>query len=204
MSISLVEVWKGDFGNAYVERCRPDDARLRQLTIAWANLLKRVSSDPPRSILEVGANVGANLVALGRVTEAQLWGLEPNENARNALNNVLPKDRIIDGSAENIPLPDQAVDMVFTSGVLIHIHPESLLRACSEIVRCARKYVICIEYFSDEPEMKRYRGQDEILFKRDFGSFYLDHFPDLKVIDCGFNWRRTTGIGNATWWIMRR
>lgn len=96
------------------------------------------------------------------------------------------------------------MDLVFTCGVLIHVHPDDLLTACSQIVRCARKYVVCVEYFCPEPETKRYRHRDGMLFKRDFGSFYLDHFSDLKIVNCGFNWSRTTGDDNTTWWIFRR
>jgi pseudaminic acid biosynthesis-associated methylase len=204
MSTPLVDIWKGSFGDDYTERCLPDDDRLHRATIQWANLLGRIASDPPKSILEIGANVGLNLMALQRITSAQLWALEPNVRARSALGEILAPEQIIDGTAENIPLADGVADLVFTSGVLIHIHPDNLLRACSEIVRCARKYVVCIEYFSHEPEVKQFRGQEAILFKRDFGSFYLDCFPDLKIVDCGFNWRRTTGASNTTWWILRR
>jgi pseudaminic acid biosynthesis-associated methylase len=204
MSTPQVEIWKGNFGDAYIERNRPNDERLRRLTMKWANLLNHIAIDPPMSILEVGANVGGNLLALERVTNAQLWALEPNARARQTLERILPKERILDATAETIPLCDESVEMVFTSGVLICIHPDHLLKACSEIVRCARKYIVCIEFFAHEPETKRYRGHDELLFKRDFGAFYLDHFPALKIVDYGFNWARTTGEDNTTWWIMRR
>ena len=202
MHSSLTEIWRGQFGNAYIDRCPADDERVRRSTMAWANLLKRLAHDPPRSILEVGANVGANILALKRLTTAELWALEPNALARESLSRILPMERILDAEAQEIPLEEKSVDLVFTCGVLIHIHPDQLLAACSQIVRCARKYVICVEYFSHEPETKRYRERDGLLFKRDFGSFYLDHFQKLKIVDCGFSWQRMTGDDNTTWWIL--
>jgi pseudaminic acid biosynthesis-associated methylase len=205
MSLQL-EKWRGEFGDAYIERCPADEVRLRRSTVEWANLLGKLSGDPPASILEVGANVGANLLAINRLTDAELWALEPNTRARHAIasSGVIAQDRIIDGTAQRIPLPDGKIDLVFTSGVLVHIAPQDLLVACTEIHRCARKYIVCIEYFSDEPEEKVYRGHSELLFKRDFGSFYLDKFPDLIPLDCGFSWRRTTGCDNVTWWIFAK
>ena len=97
-----------------------------------------------------------------------------------------------------------AVDMAFTSGVLIHIHPDQLPASIEEIHRVARRYIVCIEYFSDKPEMIPYRGHDDRLFKRDFGGLYLDRFPDLQLLDYGFAWKRVTGLDNLTWWLFEK
>ena len=61
-----------------------------------------------------------------------------------------------------------------------------------------------IEYFAAEPEEKRYRGQDGLLFKRDFGAFWLEMFPELELIDYGFFWKHATGLDNLTWWLFRK
>jgi spore coat polysaccharide biosynthesis protein SpsF len=63
---------------------------------------------------------------------------------------------------------------------------------------------MALEYFSKSPETITYRGHDNLLFKRDFGSFYLDLFPDLAAVAEGFLWRRTTGYDDATWWVFRK
>ena len=201
-----LDQWRGAFGDAYIERNRADAARLQVTTALWAKLLGRLAGDPPRSILEVGANVGANLHCIRRLTDAGLWAIEPNERAREALvkSGVAPVSHVLDGVAQDIPMPDGSVELAFTSGVLIHIQPSDLLAACREIHRCTNKYIICNEYFADQPEEKLYRGEAGLLFKRDFGSFWLDNFPDLVVVDCGFCWRRTTGCDNSTWWIFKK
>ena len=94
--------------------------------------------------------------------------------------------------------------MAFTSAVLIHIAPEDLKKACSEIHRVSSKYIVCREYFATEPESKNYRGHDGLLFKRDFGAFWLDNFPDIELVDYGFLWHKVTGIGDLTWWVFRK
>jgi len=94
--------------------------------------------------------------------------------------------------------------MVFTSGVLIHIHPDKLGKATDEIVRVAQKYVLCLEYFSHTPVEVSYRNHEGFLFKRDFGGFYLDRYPQLRTLDYGFLWQREMEIfGNLNWWLLR-
>jgi spore coat polysaccharide biosynthesis protein SpsF len=199
-------LWRGDFGNDYVDRNAVDPAMLAARTASWAEILKTVAGAPPASILEVGSNIGLNLRALRRLTPATFYALEPNEKARERLvgDQVVHKDKAIDGLASKIPLADGAVDLAFTAGVLIHIHPDNLLASVREIHRVARRYIVCIEYFADKPTEIPYRGHNEALFKRDFGGFYLDNFPNLKVVDYGFFWSRLTTLDNLTWWVFEK
>jgi pseudaminic acid biosynthesis-associated methylase len=168
--------------------------------------MSHMLSAPPQSILEVGANLGVNLRALRTVTSARLHAVEPNDKARN----ILLRDQVVAAAdlkssvASAIDLPDRAVDLTFTSGVLIHIHPDQLLESLTEIHRCSARWIACIEYFSDKPEMIPYRGHDDRLFKRDFGSYWLDNFTDLRPVACGFAWKRLTGLDNLTWWLFEK
>lgn len=198
--------WRGEFGDSYTERNRtfaPESLRARETL--WSEILS-LCQPAPASIIEIGSNVGENLRAIARIQPAALHALEPNASARARLveDGVVPAERVMDGIASAIPLADEACDLAFTSGVLIHVHPDDLLSATSEIVRVARRYVVCIEYFADRPEEVTYRGHEGLLFKRDFGGFYLDHFPSLTPLGCGFAWRRTTGLDNVTWWVFRK
>jgi spore coat polysaccharide biosynthesis protein SpsF len=201
-----VRFWRGEFGDAYIERNTGDERHLHDRALLWAEILKTMAEAPPLSILEVGSNIGENLRALKRLTHADLIALEPNARARAILarDKVTDESRILEGPAHRIPLPADSVDFAFTSGVLIHIHPDHLLFSCQEIHRVAGRYIGCIEYFSDQPEEKIYRGHEGKLFKRDFGSFWLDHFPGLRVLGYGFAWKRLTGWDNATWWVFEK
>ena len=198
--------WRGDFGNDYTDRNTNSARELRARVALWAPIMARLEGAAPESILEVGANIGNNLRALRQLSDAEFFAIEPNEKARGVLvdDGVVPRANVRDGFAAAIDLDDGAVDLAFTSGVLIHIHPDDLLASCSEIHRVARRYVVCIEYFSDKVEEITYRGHSERLFKRDFGGFWMDSFPDLTILDYGFAWKRTTGLDNLTWWLMEK
>jgi hypothetical protein len=103
---------------------------------------------------------------------------------------------------EAIPFPDGAAELVFTAGVLIHVPPDNLPAVADEMHRVSSRFILVSEYFASEPEEKRYRGQDGLLFKRDFAGFFLDRFDDLEVVADGFLWKRTTGIDDTTWALM--
>ncbi len=198
--------WRSQFGDAYTERHEISPEVLSVRTSLFRKIFETFADAPPNSILEVGANLGINLQAIGHLTSAELFAVEPNALARAKLleNQVVPADNINNCLAHDLNFPDGSIDLVFTNGVLIHIHPDNLLASCSEIYRVARRYIVCIEYFSDKPEEITYRGHDEMLFKRDFGSFWIDHFPDLDTKGYGFEWKRVTGLDNLTWWVFEK
>ena len=78
----MVEAWKGGFGNEYISRNRVSPEGLRARTRLWAEILQTIQGVMPESILEVGANVGGNLMALRQLTNAELFAVEPNPQAR--------------------------------------------------------------------------------------------------------------------------
>jgi pseudaminic acid biosynthesis-associated methylase len=205
-SSQVSRFWASDFGNEYTARNAATEyavhTRVRGLAAIWDSM----RGDLPASVLECGCNVGLNLRALRRFTGADLYAVEPNAKARSVVvaDSVLPPERIHNATVERLPFPDGAMDLVFTAGVLIHVPPEHLSRACREVHRVAHKYVMALEYFSKEPETIAYRGHDNLLFKRDFGGFYLDHFSDLIPVAEGFLWQRTTGYDDVTWWLFRK
>src|SRR5487761_338383 len=199
-----VDFWRGEFGNSYTDRNTAAPEQLQARRMLWADILSHTISAPPKSILEIGANLGLNLRALRALTSARFLVVEPNDKARERLvkDNVVAATDVRGGTALVIDLPNGAADLVFTSGVLIHVHPDHLESSIREIHRCAGRWIVAIEYFSDKPETIPYRGHDDRLFKRDFGGFWLDTFPDLWVAAYGFAWKRVTGLDNLTWWLF--
>ena len=205
MQDRTLTTWTGAFGDAYTGRNSTDNVRIEQRVAMWRRVLRPISP-PPASFLEVGANVGINLRALQRLQRVDAYALEPNAKARTILvqDRVLPPDYVLDGTAERIDLPDDSIDLVFTSGVLIHVAPGRLDAAYREMHRVARRYLLTIEYFADEPEEKTYRDREGILFKRDFGALWLELFPSLSLVDYGFFWKHATGLDNLTWWLFAK
>lgn len=195
-------MWRGSFGNEYIKRNPADETKIAALAKFWRKLNIECH---PNSVLEVGANIGRHLRAIRLGPAPELFALEPNELARRILveEGVVDQDHIVHGSAESIDAKSESFDLVFTSGVLIHIPPERLLDAYNEIYRVSKRYIVCIEYFSDKPETITYRGHGELLFKRDFGAYWLDHFP-LKLKDYGFWWKRAGCTENLNWWLFEK
>ncbi|MFC7050486.1 pseudaminic acid biosynthesis-associated methylase [Emcibacter nanhaiensis] len=198
--------WRGEFGDEYIDRNAADAEHLRNRLAMWSRIIAPMRDEMPKRILEIGSNIGLNLRALNLLTDAEMVAVEPNEKARKILvdDKVVAPGNAIEGVASEFDLADGAVDMAFTCTVMIHIHPDDLLAACKRIHRATSKYVVCIEYFSDKQEMIEYRGHSNKLFKCDFGGFWMDNFPDLKLLDYGFEWKRITGLDNFTWWVFEK
>jgi pseudaminic acid biosynthesis-associated methylase len=189
-----LEVWFGEFGKQYTDRNQVD----------WRGrvplLLPMVAGLSLSRVLEVGCNRGHNLLALREILgeEAELIGVEPSPYARDLARAVGVDAR--DADAFGPPFPDGYFDLVFTAGVLIHIALEDLPRAMREVYRCSRRYILAVEYFSEEETAISYRGHQGLLWKRDFGQHYQTRFPDLTLVRQGYceEWDRTT------WWLWEK
>lgn len=203
---TALDAWQGSFGDDYTKRNAPLPEVLAARLKMWSRILGGLDGAPPDSVLEVGANLGLNLRVLRLLTQAPLTAVEPNGSARARLvgDGVLPAERVHDGVGSRLPFADASHDLVFTSGVLIHVPPADLPATCREIVRVARRYVLAVEYNSEQPAELPYRNQEGLLFKRDFGQFYLDTCPGLRVRDYGFFWRPVSGLDNLTWWLFEK
>ena len=196
--------WTGEFGDDYVRRHEAAEWKLRYGVEAFRRMVGGLTLE---SVLEVGSNIGLNLWFLRELfgTRLRLFAVEPNRTAYERLvaDPRIRVEQAWNATAAELPLPDAAVDLVFTSGVLIHIAPADLGRATDEIVRVARRYVLCVEYFSHTPQEITYRGHEGLLFKRDFGAFYLDRHPGLRPLAYGFLWQRELLIfDNLNWWLF--
>lgn len=201
-----LKMWQGDFGEQYAERNEFADWKLDIGKRVFRRILKDLEFG---SVLEVGSNIGMNLWFMNELFKGRikLGAVEPNRKAfeRLTTQTYMQISEAYNCSVFDMPLPDASIDLVFTSGVLIHIGPDDLGRAVDEIFRVARRYILCIEYFSHSPVEVPYRGHQGLLFKRDFGAFYLDRFPNLKWLDYGFLWQREFPIfDNLNWWLFQK
>lgn len=197
-----LEDWKGDFGNEYTARNQPTANGIIGRIDLWDAILMQTGY--PQSTLEVGCNIGQNLSVLKRRNaSAYLCGAEPNVLAAEACRSAgFPT--VSDEAQALHSFKDGAFDLVFTSGVLIHIDPDGDLHdACREIARVSRKWVVAIEYFSKQPREVVYRDRKGLLWLRDFGKFYMDTCG-LVPVACGFAWQALTGLDDLTWWVLRK
>ena len=166
-------LWRSEFGRAYTDR---NDRDKPERVEAWRRLLDGIA---PERVLEVGCNIGWNLVYLDRLGISELYGIEPQQDAVERARGRRPDLNVLLGTAFDLPFRDRHFDLVFTSGVLIHIAPESLGTALDEIYRVSRRYIVAIEYDGVDQEIP-YRGHTGALWKRDHGAAWFRRHSDLR------------------------
>ena len=194
----LEELWAGKFGQDYVERNR---AAANGRDAFWKPFLER---HPVREVLEVGCNIGANVRWIAAVLPpANVHGIDVNVEALQSLSVAVPGVQVARAAARHLPYGDARFDLVFTAGVLIHQPEEALAQVMSEIVRCSRRYVLAIEYFSLQTQEVFYRGQEGALFKRDYGRLYRERHPELKEVETG-RLGRPEGWDDVTYWLFTK
>ncbi|MFW8600412.1 pseudaminic acid biosynthesis-associated methylase [Desulfobacterota bacterium M19] len=202
-----LKLWRSEFGWQYAERnnnCIAANDQ-RRLVRDWGKILTHAINPQPENALEIGCNIGRNILALRNLI-ADVRGIEPNQHAVEFANKLFGKDKfpVQAGDGFNLPFDDNTFDLVFTSGVLIHVSPDDLKTMTNEIMRVSRQYIVCIEYFSHTPEQISYHGKNGFLFKRDFGRFYLEHYQRLKVLDYGFLWQPFDSSDDSNWWLFEK
>lgn len=181
--------WLGGFGKEYTDRNALSWREFDKLYISnygktriGLNREFLGKMDKSIKILEVGSNIGNQLLCLQKMGFKNLFGIEPQGYAVEFSKKVTKGINIIKGDVFDIPFKDGYFDMVFTSGVLIHINPKDIRNALKEIYRCSSKLIWGLEYFSEKYEGIVYRGHKGLLWKTDFVKLYLRLFDGLKLV----------------------
>lgn len=184
-----LKTWSSEFGKEYTDRnphtIEAMDEHYRKqfgLTRTELNFLFLSNLDRKIKILEVGSNVGSQLQGLQKFGFENLYGIELQLYAVEVSKKYTKNINLIQGSAFDIPFKDSYFDLVFTSGVLIHINPDDIDMVMNEIHRCTSKYIWGFEYYADEYLEITYRGQRNLLWKADFAKLYLDKFQNLELV----------------------
>lgn len=190
-----IDHWRGAFGDAYTERNKID---WQDLLTKWQEIIGNLEL---QHVVEVGPNRGHNLRAFHEigVANGNLIGVELNQHAIQVARTQFPQISVLEGNVFELPFVDAYADLVFTSGVLIHIALADLPAALSEIYRVSGKYIIAVEYFAEQETTIHYRGHDDQLWKRDFKSHYLAQFPDLELVKEG-EWTSK----ESHWWLFKK
>ncbi len=100
-----------------------------------------------QSILEVGCNSGNDLKLFAQ--EIDVSGIDLNESAIRKASQSLPHFKFRVGSITELPFEDSSFDFVFTRNVLNYVGDENMERSVKELFRVSRKYILNVEYFSD-------------------------------------------------------
>src|SRR5690348_14233904 len=103
----LESLWGGEFGDEYATRNFDDGAGR---TPFWTHVLEVIQ---PRTVLEIGCNVGGNLRALAPLLGAEnVAGVDINQSALDILVKDLPEVRTQLSPAKSLPFGDGEFDLV--------------------------------------------------------------------------------------------
>lgn len=184
-----IKAWNSNLGKEYTDR-NPlstkamNDLYLKNFGLSRSFLNQEFIGDLDRSIkiLEVGANVGTQLQILQEMGFLNLYGIEIQSYAVELSKAKTKNINLIQGSAFDLPFKDGFFEIVFTSGVLIHISPKDINNALDEIYRCSNQYILGCEYYAKDYVSIPYRGQKGLLWKADFARLYRKRFSDLVLV----------------------
>jgi pseudaminic acid biosynthesis-associated methylase len=194
-----LEAWRGDFGDQYTLR---NSIEWRSRVAGFRSILEGLNV---RRLLEVGCNRGHNLVALSEILgpEVELVGVEPNLSALQLARRSTDQAGFLSGTLYDLPFKRGYFDLVFTCGVLIHVPDDKLPTALLELDRVTSRYLLLIEYFSEEDERLIYRGEAGLLWKRNFPLHVSKVCEGLTLAKQGYLGPEE-GFDRAHWWLMNR
>jgi pseudaminic acid biosynthesis-associated methylase len=181
--------WCGEFGREYTMRScltpgQVDALWEKNYGSARTELNRRFLKNvpPDARILEVGCNIGNQLLLLQQLGYSNLYGVDVQDYALEIARSRTKSVNFTQASSFSLPYEDKYFDLVFTSGVLIHVSPKDLPAALDEIHRCTKRYIWGSEYYASTTTEINYRGHGELLWKMDYAREYLTRFEDLEMV----------------------
>lgn len=183
--MSTQEFWAGDGGDSYTDRNR----------VAWRKRItfwRDVIPWEVETAFEVGCNAGWNMRAIRVCRNIKTSGIDINEQAVNqaiACGLGALKQDILTMTA--FPL----ADIVYTAGVLIHMSPDQIHDVMEQIAALSKRFVLSVEYESEQEEEVKYRGEDGLLWRRPYGRMYEElGLRPIRRVDAGPGFDRCTAV----------
>lgn len=195
--------WAGQFGTDYIGRNESRELLASNLNF-FATALRRAGRID--SCLEFGANIGMNLRALQLLYPSMtLRGIEINAEAARQLGDLIGPSNVTCGSIFD-EVGGPTVDLALIKGVLIHINPDMLALTYQRLVASTHRYLLVCEYYNPSPVSIPYRGHADRLFKRDFAGELMVAYPELRLVDYGFAYRRDPAFpqDDITWFLLQK
>lgn len=189
-------LWEGTFGDKYI--ARNDDPFVERKPF-WKKI---VYDTGIRNVLEVGCNIGHNIVQIAEwlPKKSDAWGMDINEKAIHEVHVRHPGINAVIGSGFDLPFRDGQFDMAFTAGVLIHQLPDEAELMMQEIIRVSSKYVLAVEYGWEGFEEIPYGGPAGALWKGPYGEIYENKYG-LRLVEKGFL-DDEHGFDRCTYWLL--
>lgn len=195
--------WAGDFGRDYI--ARNNSAKLLASNLNFFSRALRQAYGIG-SCVEFGANIGMNIRALMQLfPDMTFEAAEINPEAARQLGDLIGQERTYCGSILDY-MPNASADLALIKGVLIHLNPDVLPTVYDRLHAATSRWLLVAEYYNPTLVAIPYRNQTDKLFKRDFAGEMLDRFPDLRLVDYGFAYRRDPQFpqDDVTWFLMEK
>jgi pseudaminic acid biosynthesis-associated methylase len=195
--------WREQYAEEYIRK--NSEFELAGGIKCWAKILER--AEKISSVLECGCNIGKNINFLNYLLpDASKSIIEISPVAYQIVTGKYDLAASFNGPIVASNFEENSFDLVFTIGVLIHIHPDDLLENMQKMFNYSSRYILMGEYFNRTPTMIEYQGQKDKLFKRDFGKLFMENFP-VKLVDYGFLWGHlndNAGFADITYWLFEK
>ena len=165
---------------------------IRRLQVAkfMANTVAHI--DKPR-ILEVGCNYGENLANIKNcLPEANLFGVDISKDAIDLAKERNPGPQYNNASVYDLPYEPLSFDLVFTMGVMIHLHPSEIKHAVGSIAKLSVLNIVHTEVATKEyyakcskfsSKNKAFGPRRPYLFLHDYKRLYeRTHFTFVEQV----------------------
>lgn len=205
------EFWAGKFGDDYSNRNSQQSA----VGIRREFFSRCLGGVVPLGVtaIEFGPNVGNNLMALRLmgVAESDLYGIEINKQACEALRVRLPLANIANASALQRDFTGTKMqhDYVLSLGFLIHQSSDKLGMAMGNIFHSCKVggRIIIGEYFAPVETEVLYRGHEGKLWRRDYGGMMVRMFRGMCAVESyGFVSKDdpVMPMDDINFWVIKR
>jgi len=136
-----------------------------------------------RKICEAGCNVGNNLSRFP--DNFSVYGMDMNEHALQKAKEKYPNFRFQVENIKKTTFIDSFFDLVFTRGVLIHIHSDEVDSVLQEFLRISKRWIFNLEYFDEDEKMINWkRGQNLLWYrnmKKRWNKFNVRIVSDIEI-----------------------
>ncbi len=198
-----LDFWKNRYAKSYREKNSAFNVELG--VEGWEIMLKGI--DGMNNILECGSNIGRNIGFLEKIyPNVEKTIIELSPDAFEIVTQKYPVINSFNGPILESNYRKGSFSLVFTIGVLIHINPNDLLDTMQRMYDYSNEYILIGEYFNRTPVMIEYQGEQNKLFKRDFGKMFIDNF-NVELVDYGFLWGYiydSAGFDDITYWLFKK
>jgi ubiquinone/menaquinone biosynthesis C-methylase UbiE len=175
----------------YAEKIVPHLVHLAMRQSILTPYRQRVISAAAGRVLEIGVGSGLNFPYYDTARVERVIGLDPSTKLLSMAGQVMKHSslrlELLKGSAEEIPLEDQSVEIVVTSWTLCSI--SDVRRALSEMRRVLRSdgRLLFVEHgLSPDANVRRWQDRLTPLWKRLSGGCHLNRPIQQLVEDSGF------------------